>query len=60
VTPELFPDLPDPVEPSPTGPTRPSEARVLRPVRNQVEWMPRDLDSLLPEDHPVPGHLGLA
>jgi transposase len=26
---------------------------VLRPVRNQVEWMPRDLDSLLPEEHPA-------
>jgi transposase len=33
--------------------TRPDQARVRRPVRNQVEWMERDLDSLLSDDHPV-------
>jgi hypothetical protein len=32
-------------------PTRPEIARVYRPVRNQVELVPRDLDSTLPEDH---------
>ena len=52
-TPELFPDMPEPVEPAPPAPTRPREARVIRPVRNQIEWMPRDLDSLLPEEHPA-------
>jgi len=35
--------------------TRYSEARLRRPVRNQVEMILRDLDSLVPEDHPVRG-----
>ncbi len=53
--------LPEPAEPEPepaqappppTPPkTRPNEARLYRPVRNQVQMMLRDLDSLLPEDH---------
>jgi len=30
-----------------------NQLRVRRPVRNQVEMMLRDLDSLIPEDHPV-------
>lgn len=34
-------------------PTRPEDARVWRPVRNQAEMMVRDLDSLVPEDHPA-------
>ncbi len=33
--------------------TRPEQARIRRPVRNQVEMMTRDLDSLVSEDHPV-------
>jgi len=33
--------------------TQLSQARLCRPVRNQVEMMFRDLDSLLAEDHPV-------
>lgn len=44
----------EPTEGLPTpGPrvTRPSEARLYEPVRNQVEMVLRDLDSLLPEDH---------
>lgn len=59
------PDVPNPGSPDseqatteapPTpGPrpraTRPSEARLYKPVRNQVEMVLRDLDSLLPEDH---------
>lgn len=32
-------------------PTRPEEARLYRPVRNQIELVPRDLDSTLPEEH---------
>jgi len=32
-------------------PTRPQEARLYRPVRNQLEMVPRDLDSALPQDH---------
>lgn len=53
--------LPEPTEPesepaqAPPPPTpaktRPNEARLYRPRRNQVQMMLRDLDSLLPEDH---------
>jgi transposase len=32
-------------------PTRPEVARLYRPVRNQLELVPRDLDSILSEDH---------
>lgn len=35
------------------GLSQPNLVRVRRPVRNQVEMMLRDLDSLVPEDHPV-------
>ena len=34
-------------------PTRPEEARVLRPVRYQPQWLPRTLDEVLAEDHPA-------
>lgn len=40
-----------PVVPPP--PTRPEQARVARPVRGQVEWEARNLDELLPRDHPA-------
>lgn len=56
----LFAEAPDPEPaqaPSAAPPTRPSEARLYKPVRNQVEMMMRDLDSLLPEDHPGPNNL---
>ena len=33
--------------------TQAGQARLRRPVRNQVEMMLRDLDSLVAEDHPV-------
>lgn len=46
-------DLPERQEVVSELPTRTEGARVRRPVRNQVEMMLRDLDSLLPEDHPV-------
>jgi transposase len=46
-------ELPDPEALEPEGPTSPRQARVLRPVRNQVEWVARDLDATLPEDHPA-------
>ena len=36
--------------PAPTGPR---EARVLRPMRHQLEWASVDLESLLPQDHPA-------
>ncbi len=34
-------------------PMIPDQARLRRPVRNQVEMILRDLDSLIPEAHPV-------
>jgi len=48
----LFP-LPEPqTAPSPS-PTKPEHARVLRPNRHQLQWAPRDLEAMLPEDHPA-------
>lgn len=44
-------ELPEEQARKPKKATRPEDARVVRPVRNQVEWAPRDLDSALPEDH---------
>jgi len=46
-------DLPNPVLDKPIIVTQLSQVRLNRPVRNQVEMMLRDLDSLLAEDHPV-------
>jgi len=46
-------ELPEPESRKPGGPTHPSEARLLRPVRNQIEWMPCDLESMIPDDHPA-------
>jgi transposase len=54
----LFP-LPEPQECAPVPPTRPQDARVLRPVRNQAEMMVRDLDSLVADDHPARAIWGL-
>jgi transposase len=48
--PALLP-LPDPIEPAPVPVTRRAQARVVRAVRNQVEWAPRVLDDLLPAEH---------
>jgi transposase len=47
----LFPEPPEAIEGSATAPTRREEARVVRPVRNQVQLMMQDLDGSLPEDH---------
>jgi transposase len=49
----LFDDLPPIVEPAPRPKTRRSQARVRRPVRNQLEWVARDLDESVAEDHPA-------
>ncbi len=49
----LLPDLPPATPPDAAPPTRPDQARLNRPVRNQLEWLPRDLDSLLADDHPA-------
>ena len=45
--------LPDPQEPSSAPATRPEEARVLRPVRNQLQWMAHNLEEELAQDHPA-------
>ncbi|MDP3062107.1 MAG: IS1182 family transposase [Chloroflexota bacterium] len=34
-------------------PTQRGEARVLWPVREQLQWVPRDLETAVPQDHPV-------
>ena len=46
-------DLPISEEHTVIVPTRPGEARVRKPVRNQAEMIIRDLDSLVSNDHPV-------
>jgi len=51
--PALPMDLFEPQEVGAKQPTQPEEARLRRPVRNQVEMMLRDLDSMVPEGHPV-------
>ena len=45
--------LPTPQPPKTEERTSPQQARVLRAVRNQVEWVARDLDASLPDDHPA-------
>lgn len=51
--PLLFSDLPEPVPTRAPADTRPEAARVVRAVRSQVEWAPRDLESALAADHPA-------
>ncbi len=46
-------ELPTPEAPKPEPCTSPEQARVLRPVRNQLEWVPRSLDQSIPDDHPA-------
>ena len=40
-------------------PTRPDEARVLRPDRQQLQWLPRNLDEVLAQDHAARAIWGL-
>lgn len=54
-----LPNLPEPVEPPARPPTTRAMARVHRAVRNQVEWVERDLDGVLPPDHPARAVWGL-
>jgi transposase len=49
----LFEDLPPVVERPPRPKTRRSQARVVRPVRNQIEMVWRALDDSLADDHPA-------
>ena len=44
---------PEPMEAPARAPTFPAAARLLRAVRNQVEWVERDLDSVLGQEHPA-------
>ena len=46
-------ELPAPQERAPAAPTRLDEARVVRPVRNQLQWVMEDLEAALPEEHPA-------
>jgi transposase len=46
-------DLPEPQPRTEPVYTAPDQVRIRRPVRNQIEMMLRDLDSLISEDHPV-------
>ena len=52
-------ELPPPKERARTAPTRPEEARVLRPVREQLQWVARDLEATLPQEHPARAIWGL-
>ena len=47
----LFSDPAVRLEGKPVEPTKPQEARVVRPVRNQIRFLMQDLDATLPEDH---------
>ncbi len=46
-------ELPPGEEREPRPSTRPEEARVLRPVREQLQWVARDLEATLPQEHPA-------
>ena len=59
VSEETLFELPEPQERAATRPTRPEEARVLRPVREQLQWVARDLEAAVPQDHPVRAIWGL-
>src|SRR6266545_6854841 len=43
----------------PVRATRPEEARLLRPERRQLQWLPRDLEAAVAEDHPARAIWGL-
>ena len=47
----MFPDLPEGSERKLGEPTSPQEVRVVRPVRNQIQFLMQDLDATVPEDH---------
>lgn len=44
-------ELPAPQGRAPSPATRPEEARVLRPVREQLQWVAWDLEAVVPQDH---------
>ena len=47
----MFSNLPERSEGKSVEPARPQDARVRRPVRNQIQFLMQDLDATLPEDH---------
>ena len=47
----MFPELGEGSERKGKEPTRREDARVRRPVRNQIQMVMQDLDGTLPEDH---------
>jgi transposase len=49
----MFTELPHQEEQSKVPGTRPEQARVNKPVRDQVEMVMRKLDSTVAEDHPA-------
>ncbi len=49
----LFSNLPERLEGKSVEPTRPQDARVVRPIRNQIQFLMQDLDGTLPEEHQV-------
>ena len=49
----LFPELGEGSEKTGKEPTRRQDARVRRPVRNQIRFLMQDLDGTLPEEHQV-------
>lgn len=46
-----LPEMPEVQGSAPEPPTLPAAARVVRPVRTQLEWVTRSLDDSLPEAH---------
>lgn len=56
--PTLF-ELPPEEERKPAVATRPEEARVVRPVREQLQWIARDLEETVAPDHPARAIWGL-
>ena len=48
-----FPDLVESGVKAEAPATRADEARVVRPVRNQLQMVMQDLDATLPQDHPA-------
>ena len=43
----------------PGSPTQPEQARVVRPVREQLQWVARDLEASVAQDHPARAIWGL-
>jgi transposase len=46
-------ELPPAKENRPIKSTQPEQARVLRPVRQQLQWVPLDMEKTVAQDHPA-------